>query len=161
MTEKQLRYRLKNLRNEEVIIQKGISALLRERSSNKFSPERLLDEMIAAETLQAVQLKPDRISEQRTNRQHEIELKNLKRARNECETLSSYYKELLERSLEAQAIKKAIMELEQPAQLVLFERYLEGKTVKQSLKSICVSEATYWRVHRRGIYLLLLSIKFS
>ena len=159
MTEEQLRYRLKNLRNEEVIIQKEISALLRDRSSNKFSHERLLDEMIAAETLRAVQIKQDVISEQKTNRQHEIELKNLKRARDECETLSSYYKDLLNRSLDTQAIKKAIMELEQPAQLVLFERYLEGKTVKQSLKSICVSEATYWRVHRRGLFLLLSSFE--
>lgn len=155
MTEEQLRYRLKNLRNEEVIIQKGISALLRERSSHEFSPERLLDELIAAETLRSVQLKPDMISEQKMNRQHEIELSKLKRARSECETLSSHYKELLERSLETQALKKAILELEHPAQLVFFERYLEGKTVKQSLKSICVSKATYWRVHKRGLFLLM------
>lgn len=67
MTEEQLRYRLKNLRNEEVIIQKEISALLRDRSSSKFSHERLLDEMIAAETLRAVQIKQDVISEQKTN----------------------------------------------------------------------------------------------
>lgn len=159
MTEEQLLYRLKNIRNEEAIIQKGFEALMREQSSHGFSPERLLDELIAAETLRAVQLKPVMIVEQRQNRQHEIELNKLKRARSECETLSSHYEELLERSKEVQTIKKAILELEQPAQIVLFERYLEGKTVKQSLKSICVSEATYWRVHRRGLLLLLSSFE--
>lgn len=115
---------LKNLSVESVMIHKGLDMLLAEKNS----PEEAIKNML------------DRLTESNRDPQ-----------KNDAKNTAERYEKLLLRAKKVQQIKSAIFELPPPIQLVMAERYLEGKTTIQTMAAHNLSNSSYWRAHQTGL----------
>lgn len=115
---------LKNLSVETVMIHKGLDMLLAEKNS----PEEAIKNML------------DRLTE--SNRDPEKE---------DAKNTAERYEKLLLRAKKVQQIKTAIFELPPVIQLVMAERYIEGKTTLQTMEDHKLSNSSYWRAHQTGL----------
>lgn len=70
------------------------------------------------------------------------------------EISSSAYEALLFRYQRIRILKSLILELDQPAQRLFIERYMENKSTKAVTNILNISPATYWRYHKEGLTLI-------